>query len=696
MTINAAAQTNLGLGFDTFKTETGQIDLIIIGNGVHQLINDPGVSDPSSFYNRANTSGNNFQSFIYLDNDSNPTTFNSSSASYTLPAGHELVSVTLHVGGFDAINTETRTFDPDDFTAAGMTNGPLPVATYNSRDVRLSFDGGTTYNNITADAYRKTIDYFTSSYDITQQAVSGISGNQLDITVADIVLRGPFVDDSGSVFGGWTAQIVTRDPSLTTVRTAVIYEGLLISVSNAVDLNIDGFLTPVAPTSGPLMTFMAGDGDLAATDTASFGPNLGSLTPFQDALHAANDIANTRGTYKAQYFTDLTGFTRSPVRDRDVIDIIGIQTPAPILPPGSTEAVFQFETTGGKGISYHSIGVMFEVDPLDWGDAPDTYLTSGPIGSANEGAAHALPTNIPVGDSVLLGSSIYLGTNAPDPDPSGQPSVDGLGDDDNGSTPDDEDGVTIPTLTPNAGSTFAIELMASQTGFLNAWLDWNQNGQFDSTEMISSNDQIIAAGLNTLNITVPTGVNVGNTFARFRVCGSTNDCNSPGGLAADGEVEDYQVVIQAANIDLEVNKDLITSGPFTIGQNVQYIITVTNNGPDTATNINISDVPTNLSFASVSSTNCSAFPCVIPSLTAGSNEMISVDATINTSGAFDNEVTVSVDENDIDTSNNTDNSGNGGVVAVIPSVVQPVPSLNLWAILLLISTFLFIMKRKTI
>jgi uncharacterized repeat protein (TIGR01451 family) len=115
--------------------------------------------------------------------------------------------------------------------------------------------------------------------------------------------------------------------------------------------------------------------------------------------------------------------------------------------------------------------------------------------------------------------------------------------------------------------------------------------------------------------------------------------------------------------DVSITKTLDTAGPFTVGDSFQYTLVVTNAGPDDATNVSINDTPTNLIIDSVSSTNCSAFPCTIPSLSNGASETITVQATIDNSGPFDNEATATAVESDPNTGNNTDNTGNGGTAA---------------------------------
>jgi uncharacterized repeat protein (TIGR01451 family) len=115
-------------------------------------------------------------------------------------------------------------------------------------------------------------------------------------------------------------------------------------------------------------------------------------------------------------------------------------------------------------------------------------------------------------------------------------------------------------------------------------------------------------------------------------------------------------------------KTLTTSGPFTIGQSISYTLLVANAGPSTATNVQVTDTPSNLTIITVSGGGCAALPCTIVSLPSGSNVMINVTATITAAGAFDNSATVSATEPDPNSGNNTDNTGNGGTAAASADV----------------------------
>jgi uncharacterized repeat protein (TIGR01451 family) len=117
--------------------------------------------------------------------------------------------------------------------------------------------------------------------------------------------------------------------------------------------------------------------------------------------------------------------------------------------------------------------------------------------------------------------------------------------------------------------------------------------------------------------------------------------------------------IAVASADVSLVKTLTSTGPFTIGQTITYTLVVANAGPSTATNIDVTDVPSNLTLGAISGA-CATLPCTIASLASGTNTTITVNATIVATGAFDNSASAMADEFDPNTANNTDNVDNGG------------------------------------
>ncbi len=191
----------------------------------------------------------------------------------------------------------------------------------------------------------------------------------------------------------------------------------------------------------------------------------------------------------------------------------------------------------------------------DWGDAADP---SYPTLLANDGARHTIV------------AGFFLGAGV-DAEADGQPDATATGDDTDGN--DDEDGVAFASvLVP--GMSVGVDITASAAGLLDAWVDFNGNGSWtDAGEQVFSG-QALTSGLNSLSISVPGSATTGATVARFRL--SSAGTSDPTGLAADGEVEDYQVVIEAPSIS--VSK---TANPTSLnepGGSVTFTVRVDNTG----------------------------------------------------------------------------------------------------------------------
>lgn len=76
-----------------------------------------------------------------------------------------------------------------------------------------------------------------------------------------------------------------------------------------------------------------------------------------------------------------------------------------------------------------------------------------------------------------------------------------------------------------------------------AWIDWNQDCEFDpETENVVCGFDM-GADVNTFEITVPANATPGNTVMRLRLKWSGSDCGTPCGTTTYGEVEDYGLVV---------------------------------------------------------------------------------------------------------------------------------------------------------
>jgi uncharacterized repeat protein (TIGR01451 family) len=207
--------------------------------------------------------------------------------------------------------------------------------------------------------------------------------------------------------------------------------------------------------------------------------------------------------------------------------------------PGLTYARFRCSSGGGLGptglapdgeVEDYLVGVI----GTDFGDAPASYGTQG-AGAAS----HAVNPLAPL----MLGSCV-------DTEPDGQPSANALGDDGAAGTSrigqclDDEDGVTF--LTPLAAcQTAQLTVTASGPGALDAWIDFNADGDFDDAGEQIFTVGALTAGANTLTFNVPCTAVSAATYARFRL--SSAGHLGPTGAAPDGEVEDYAVNVGAVD-----------------------------------------------------------------------------------------------------------------------------------------------------
>jgi len=206
----------------------------------------------------------------------------------------------------------------------------------------------------------------------------------------------------------------------------------------------------------------------------------------------------------------------------------------------------------------------FEVTvEFDFGDAPDPRtLDAGkyPTLDANGGAKHK------------LGSGLSLGLTV-DGDADGQPTVDATGDDADADG-DDENGVILPA-TLFAGLNAVVDVTVSADGLLDAWIDFNSDGDWDDDgERITPATGLpVVAGSNAVTFLVPATAVDGTTFARFRL--SSAGGLSPGGEADDGEVEDYAVVI-----DVLASGCQIVADPLSPSAAADLLVCVGTNGND--------------------------------------------------------------------------------------------------------------------
>ncbi len=244
------------------------------------------------------------------------------------------------------------------------------------------------------------------------------------------------------------------------------------------------------------------------------GPNYYYRADFNGTSSASPIVAGALACVEGYYFANVSATPPTPANMRTWLATYGT---AQITPP-----------VGNIGPRPDIKATMqsFVVATMDFGDAPDGPY---PTLMASNGARH---TNT----GLSLGPLIDVEFN-------GQPNGTATGDDINPAIGDDEDGVMFTSLlTP--GQLATVQVMVNMPCILDAWVDFNKmNAWADPGEQIFVSVPL-TGGMNLLSFLVPANAMPFVTFARFRVSGQ-------GGLqffgyAPNGEVEDYQVMIELA------------------------------------------------------------------------------------------------------------------------------------------------------
>ncbi|TWT80067.1 Dockerin type I repeat protein [Planctomycetes bacterium CA13] len=178
----------------------------------------------------------------------------------------------------------------------------------------------------------------------------------------------------------------------------------------------------------------------------------------------------------------------------------------------------------------------------DYGDAPDTYLTTEAVGGPSHG----------ITDGLYLGAGV-------DREIDGQPTVGADGDDLAGSVIiggifDDEDGVRQASPF-GLGSTGQFEVtLTNNSGslaYLQAFMDFDGDGTFSGAGEHFLVDSLVTSQVGSqtrsVNVDVPANAELGDTFVRFRL--SQTPGLGVGGFSETGEVEDHRVsVLPTANV----------------------------------------------------------------------------------------------------------------------------------------------------
>ncbi len=559
----------------------------------------------------------------------------------TLPEGNTLTTDNVETANLNGLALSDT--DNDFGHRAAPTSAPPPADSCPSSPIGLVDVGVSTFTGSGSGVGRQ----------VRYPNVATVDGKALDMIGEVIALQNMDNLEEFGINGRGLANVtLTQTNSNLPINTrkfaTVKYTFVETGTTNEVPLSfefevsdIDNNLRPtgssrreyiIFPTSEFQDYFFADTTQMQAqlNDDPSKGPNgieFSNSVPFD-----GNPSANPGNTVKF-LINNRSSFTMT----------FGVEKNRSDRPTGRT----------GFGLDGAILPQLGKCDRYDYGDAPDsdsdTAANNYQTLLANGGPAHKII------------DGLFLGPQKPDADNNGTPTINADGDDlsNTAVTFDDEDGVQLAGSelqgqTLEAGDSITLDIATQGSGVLNAWMDWNNDGDFlDADEKIATNAAEGGAqdsdndtpGIQ-LNVTVPSGATVSNIFARFRY--STDNNLEPTGTANDGEVEDYQIAIAAASdpnlllvkritainpgssdevqFNTFVNDDSNNDGDFdndpdndpnwptddniylrgatTVadvqpGDEVEYTIYFLSNGDEDATNVKICDViPDNMSFVS--------------------------------------------------------------------------------------------------
>ncbi len=214
------------------------------------------------------------------------------------------------------------------------------------------------------------------------------------------------------------------------------------------------------------------------------------------------------------------------------------------------------------------------------------------------------------------------------------------------------DSVTYTLTVANAGPD-ASAPTTTVTDLLPAGLTYvsdDGSGAYSATTGVWQVGSVPNGATRTLHIIAT--VDVPGAITNTATVSSPNDDSVPG-----NDTDSVSVTAESSNVALTKSVNFLTPRQ---GDDVVYSITVTNNGPDTATGVVVDDqLPSGLTY--VSDDGAGAYNAVsgvwtVGSLANGASATLQITATAATSDPVTNTATVDADQRDPDTADNADDA----------------------------------------
>jgi uncharacterized repeat protein (TIGR01451 family) len=305
--------------FSARFTENTQGNITIAANAVESCVTTEPICPSVRDATPGRPLNNNDRVMTYIDVDGDPTTFDSSEATLTLPAGARVLFAGLYYGGR---------------LAAGTGGSPAPGP---ATAVKLLAPGGTGYLDLTGavDTAGQTYQGFVNVTDQVSDAGPGV------YRVANVQAG---TGRSDGQLAGWSLVVAYGDPAAPP-RNLSVFDGLqnVGSGSPGVTIGLTGFRTPPTGAVNSTIGLVAYEGDLTTTGDGASIRRIGAtdFVPLSNAANPANNLFNSSISAAGTPVTDrFPNYPNTLGFDADLFTVSGV------LQNDQTSTQVRLTTTG--------------------------------------------------------------------------------------------------------------------------------------------------------------------------------------------------------------------------------------------------------------------------------------------------------------------------------------------------------------
>ncbi|WP_297760224.1 T9SS type B sorting domain-containing protein [uncultured Muriicola sp.] len=338
-------------------------DLTFIANNIVNRDGGTGNTEPEDPYNATGNSStyNDWLNQQYIDIDSDPTTFSSSSATFTFPNAN--CNLIRYAGLYWSATYPSE--------QAGQALGTNRQNDFNQ--VKLMVPGGA-YVDVVADEV--LFDGFTSGDpSVTQNSpyacyadvtalITPLADPSGDYTIANVRSVVGSLSPGGGAAAGWTLVIVYENPTLTG-KLITTFDGFarVRSANPTVDINYTGFNTiPVGPVTANIgAAALEGDNRITGDQMRIRAASNPGFTTISDPVNPSNNFFNSNITLNGVVTTN---------RNPNSINTLGYDTdmfllsnPAnSVIPNSETAATIRFTSNGDQ---YYPFFNSFNIEIIE-------------------------------------------------------------------------------------------------------------------------------------------------------------------------------------------------------------------------------------------------------------------------------------------------------------------------------------------